>query len=116
MKRCGQWLCWLWVSATLVWAQMPTVIGVIPDASGNRYDCLRAQTASLLNDFTFTAVKKSAEPAGDPDSSPEPLAATSVLRPAPVLLCTGSTPYGCTPLVCPLACALPRSCGPPARI
>ena len=115
MKRCGQWLCWLWVSATLMWAQTPSVFGLATDASGSRYDCLRVQTASLLNDFTFTAVKKSTEPAGDPESSPEPLAVAVIFRTAPVFSCTGPAPCGTMRPVGRGTFALPLSCGPPAR-
>lgn len=117
MKRCGQWLCWLWVSATLVWSQASASVVFAPDASGTRCDCERVQSVSLLNDFTFSVAKKPSEPTGDPERSPEPMPLVSVVyRHAPVFMHGGSLADGHTQLVRRVTLGLPLSCGPPVRI
>ena len=117
MKRCGQWLCWLWVSATLMWSQTPAPIGLAPDASGTRCDCERVQAVSLLNDFTFTAAKKTAEPSGDSGRSPEPMPlVAAAYRHAPVFQHSATAPDEHSQLIRLVTLGLPLSCGPPALI
>ena len=116
MKRGGQWVSLLWISAALSGSQAPASASLTPDKSGARWDHEQAQAVSLPGDLTSSDAKKTNGRAGEADGLPDPmLHAAAIHRHAPVLQRCGTIPVALTKAGRPVAIGLPLSRGPPCR-